>query len=60
MTADACIERPLFGGAISSYFPARLQVLSNLNYVSNLHLLFFFLKLLVMLVDASQVKDIFH
>lgn len=26
MPADDCIERPLFGGAISSYFPVRFQV----------------------------------
>ncbi|OAY70768.1 ran guanine nucleotide release factor-like [Ananas comosus] len=33
MPADDCIERPLFGGAISSYFPVRFQDISNIREV---------------------------
>ncbi|KAJ4961804.1 hypothetical protein NE237_021714 [Protea cynaroides] len=33
MTEDDCVERPLFGGALSSVFPLRFQDVSNIREV---------------------------
>ncbi|KAJ3679661.1 hypothetical protein LUZ60_017672 [Juncus effusus] len=33
MSRDICVERPLFGGAISSYFPTRFQDVSGIREV---------------------------